>query len=243
MRGARAALTFLTRLPAGTLAAEDFAAAPGWFAAVGLLIGAVQAAVFALAAPVWGPALAALAALGAGIAMTGALHEDGLADTCDGLGPRVPADRALEIMRDPRIGAFGALGLGLVLAAGAMTLARLGPAAPAALIAGQALSRAAMTGLLRAGPYLRAQGAGAGMTGRLGPAGLAATGAAVAAALVLSGAGHGAAVLAGLAGLAIGAGAVWVWARSRLGGVTGDILGAAQQAGCLGFWLGVLGWL
>lgn len=241
--GARAALTFLTRLPGGPLSASDFAAAPGWFAAVGLLVGTVQAVVFLLALQLWGAPLAAVAALAAGILLTGALHEDGLADTCDGLGPRVPRERALEIMRDSRIGTFGALGLGLVLGAGVLVLASLGPAAPAALIAGQALSRAVMTSLLLRGPYLRPQGLGIGMTGPMAAGGLAATGIAVAVALALSAQAHGAAVVGGLTGLLLGAGAVWAVARRRLGGVTGDILGAAQQAGLLGFWLGVLAWL
>ncbi len=242
MRGARAALFFLTRLPAGRFESADFAAAPGWFAAVGLLVGMVQAAAFLIAMSLWGTVLAAFAAFVAGIVLTGALHEDGLADACDALGARGSRDRALEIMRDSRIGTFGALGLGLTLGAGVMALVALGPAAPAALVAGQALSRAAMTALLRRGPYLRLQGAGSGMTGPLGAQGWAASLSAVITALAVSAAAHGPALWMGLVGLGLGAGAIWLWARLRLGGVTGDILGAAQQVGLLGFWLGLLAW-
>lgn len=243
MRGARAALIFLTRIPAGRAGAEDFARAPGWFAAVGLLVGAVQGVVFLLASGLWGAALAALAAVVAGLVLTGALHEDGLADTFDGLGGGASADRSLEIMRDSRIGSFGALALGMVLGATLLALAQLGAqAAPAALVGAAALSRAAVAVILRHGPYLRAQGTGTGMTGPQGAEGALATIIAAAVALLLASVMLGGAVLGGLAGLVIGAGLIWLWARRRLGGVTGDILGAAQQLGALGFLLGVLAW-
>jgi len=242
MRGARAAVIFLTRLPAGRADTDDFARAPGWFAAIGLLIGAGQAAVYLLASGLWGAPLAALSAVVAGVLLTGALHEDGLADTFDGLGGGDSAERALDIMRDSRIGSYGALALGFVLGATTLALTQLGAgSAPAALIAAAALTRAGMAVMLRHGRYRRAQGTGTGMTGPQGVAGALATAAAVAVALVLAfvmlG---GAAVLSGLAGLVIGSGLVWLWARRRLGGVTGDILGAAQQLGALGFLLGVL---
>ncbi|MCC0076831.1 MAG: adenosylcobinamide-GDP ribazoletransferase [Rhodobacter sp.] len=232
-------MAFLTRLPAGRLEAADFARAPGWFTGVGLGVGAVQALVWCGAAALWPPVLAAVAAVAAGLMITGALHEDGLADAFDGLGSGRPAERALEIMRDSRIGSFGALALGLVMAARVVALVGLGPLAPVALVAGQGLSRAAMTGMLRAGPYLRAQGTGTGMTGALGP-GLVPLGLAVAAASLLAAWAMGWALLGGLAGLILGAGAMRFWALRRLGGITGDILGAAQGLGDLGFLLGVL---
>lgn len=242
MRGARAALAFLTRLPAGPLESADFAAAPGWFAAIGLGLGTVMAGVWFLAAWVWTPPLAALAAVAVGLLLTGALHEDGLADTFDGLGAPRPTERALEIMRDSRIGAFGALALGLGLAARVAALAALGGLAPVALIAGQGLSRAGMTLMLRAGPYVRQSGAGTGMTGPLGSGlGLLVLATAAAAALALWAAGLGA-LLAGLAGLALVQLALRRWAQQRLGGITGDILGAAQVLGDLGFLLGLLAW-
>lgn len=243
LRGLRAAAAVLTRVPAGRLDAADFVAAPGWFAAVGLGLGAAQAAAFAGAAAVWGPGLAALAALGVGLLLTGALHEDGLADTADALGaPRSPA-RALEILRDSRIGSFGALALGLTLGAQALALAALGPAgAPAALVAAAALSRLAAALVLRRGPYLRASGAASGMTGGWGAAAVAAAALAGLGAMGLGWAGLGPAVWAALAGLAVAAAAVAAWARHRLGGITGDVLGAVQQAGFTGFLLGALAW-
>ena len=240
MQGLRAAMIFLTRLPAGQVGSGAFAAAPGWFPMVGLIIGAAQGLAFLAAAAVWGPVAGALAALALGMALTGALHEDGLADTFDALGaPRAP-ERALEIMRDSRIGTFGALALIWMLGAQGWALATM--ATPfAALVAGQALSRAALVPILRHGPYLRAKGTGSGMTDPL-PSG--AQGAWLVAVLLAMGVSIGAVGLGGtflgLAGLTLGAAAIWIWARSRLGGVTGDILGAAQQVGMLGFLLGVM---
>lgn len=240
MRGARAALAFLTRLPAGRLDAKDFTRAPGWFAAVGLLIGALQALVFIAASALWPTTLAAMLAVAAGLLITGALHEDGLADMFDGLGSGRPADRALDIMRDSRIGTFGAVALGLALALRIAALVALGALAPLALIAGQGTSRAAMALMLRIGPYLRPSGAGTGMTGAWGAEGALALAAAPAVALGLIGYASGWALLGGLAGLALGAGAARVWAMRRLGGLTGDVLGAAQVLGDIGFLLGVL---
>jgi adenosylcobinamide-GDP ribazoletransferase len=243
VRGLRAALSVLTRLPAGTLDLADFARAPGWFAAVGLGLGAAQAAALALALPVWGPVLAALLALAVGILLTGALHEDGLADTADALGSPRPRARALEILRDSRIGTYGTLALILTLAAQVAALAGLGAEAPLALVAAAALSRLPMAAFLRLGPYLRAQGAASGMTGPWPFEGVLASAVTLILAVLLAIWGLGTAALGGALGLALTAGAVGFWARGRMGGITGDLLGAVQQAGFTGFLLGALAWL
>lgn len=242
LRGARAALAVLTRLPAGRLDAADFAAAPGWFVAVGLGLGAAQAAAQAGAAALWGPWIAALAALAVGIVLTGALHEDGLADTADALGARRDPARALEILRDSRIGAFGALALLIVLGAQAGALAGLGADAAPALAAAAALSRLPPALMLRAWPYLRESGAASGLTGAWPASAGTATVAGTAAALTVALAGLGTAGLAGAGLGAAAAAATGCWARGRLGGITGDILGAVQQAGMTGFLLGALAW-
>lgn len=242
MRGLRSAAAVLTRVPAGQLSLGDFRAAPGWFGALGLLVGATQALAFALTAPLWGGWLAALVALAVGIVLTGALHEDGLADTADALGSPRPRDRALEIMRDSRIGTYGTLALGLVLGAQVAALGGLAGGAPVALIAAAALSRLPMAGFLRLGPYLRAQGAASGMTGPWPAEGLIASGATLIVAMALAVWGLGGAALTGAAGLVLAAGATGLWARARLGGITGDVLGAVQQAGFTGFLLGVAAW-
>ena len=241
MRGARAALAFLTRLPAGRLESADFARAPAWFGIVGLLIGVVQAVIFIASSMVWPPVIAAILAVAGGLLLTGALHEDGLADTWDGLGSGQPKARALDIMRDSRIGSYGTLALIVALGLRVGALAAMGPVAPWVLIAGQGASRAAMSLMLRAGPYLRTKGAGTGMTGPLGMPGLVVLAIAFAAAFGLVGWSAGAyAVLAGGIGLTVGAMAVRQWALRRLDGLTGDILGAAQVTGDIGFLLGVL---
>jgi len=240
LRGARAALAFLTRLPAGPLTAEDFARAPGWFAAVGVLIGVLQAAAYLLAAMVLPPLLAAVIAVTIGVLVTGALHEDGLADVFDGLGSGHAKERALEIMRDSRIGSFGAMALVLAMVARVASLAELGALAPVILIAGQGASRAVMALMLRAGPYMRPSGAGTGMTGPLGIVGTLATSGVLlfAGAVTLSFAGWG--LAGGLAGLGLGALLIRQWAMRRLGGITGDVLGSAQVMGEIGFFIGVL---
>ncbi len=239
----RAAIIFLTRLPAGRVADTAFAAAPWWFGMLGLGLGAVQGGALVLAAMVWGPVAGALAALLVGLALTGALHEDGLADTFDALGAPRPAARALEIMRDSRIGSYGALALIWMFAAQAWALSALVTplSALAALMAGQALSRACLGPILRHGPYLRAQGTGTGMNAPPGAGEWVAWVLSVALALALALVAFGpvGAVL-GFGGAVVGAGLIWAWARRRLGGVTGDILGAAQQCAFLGFLLGVL---
>ena len=109
-------------------AAQSSAAVP-YYPLVGMLIGGFAGVVFFLAHLVFPVALAVVLATAATLLATGALHEDGFADACDGLGGGATRERALEIMRDPRLGTYGAAGLGLVLAAKVLALA----AAPAAV--------------------------------------------------------------------------------------------------------------
>lgn len=122
------ALQFLTRLPVPIL--RDFQ--PDWiarsaryFPLVGALVGALSATVFVAASQIWSGVLPALLAVAAGVLITGAFHEDGLADTFDGLGGGQTPARRLEIMKDSRIGTFGALALGLALALKIAALAEL----------------------------------------------------------------------------------------------------------------------
>ncbi len=239
------ALQFLTRLPlpadVGYTPAR-MAATPRWHPAVGALVGALAGLVFWLAAQVFPPTLAALVATATGLLITGAFHEDGLADACDGLGGGATRDRALAIMRDSRIGTYGAAALGLALAAKVLALGALPVAAtPLVLVAGHAASRASAVAVIASSRYVRDHGTGKPVADGVGPGGLAValiTGAAalLGVALVLP----PATVAGGALGLAAGHAAMRSRFERRLGGYTGDCLGAVQQTSELGLYLGVL---
>lgn len=229
------ALMMLTRLPAGRLEVAPPIGAATWaFPLVGGLVGAIAAAVLlgALALGV-APVLAAGLALAAGVLVTGGLHEDGLADCADGFGGGRERARKLEIMRDSRIGSYGALAL--VLAFGfrwqaLALLAQQGQAAALALIALGMSSRAGLGLALRLMPAARADGMGRAAQGVDGMrAGVAvALGAAALLALGWPWA------IAVIAGVQLGFG--WM-AWRQIGGQTGDVLGALVVLGEIAGWL------
>jgi adenosylcobinamide-GDP ribazoletransferase len=238
----KVALAFLTRLPVRPgrpWQAAELAASVTMFPLVGLLVGILGALAYAAATALGlPPSLAALLAIAALIASTGALHEDGLADLADGLGGVTRAQR-LEIMRDPRVGSFGVIALVLALLARAGALAALaGPAeAGAALVASAALSRALLPAAMLALPQARADGL-AVQAGRPHPGRVAAAAAiALVIALLLL-----PPLVAVIASAAAGlAGAIVAWlAFRRLGGITGDVLGGVQQLAEIGFLLAVV---
>ncbi|MCK9247657.1 MAG: adenosylcobinamide-GDP ribazoletransferase [Solirubrobacteraceae bacterium] len=226
--GARHAVGFLTRLPVpfGSDEPPRLDLAVPWFPLVGLLVGALTGGVLALVdvVPGAGPAgVAAALALAAGALVTGALHEDGLADCADGLGVLGDRDRRSAVMRDPRVGTFGVLAL-VVWALVTWSALRALPVADAvpALIAAGALSRAAI--LLHAVIGRPARPDGAVHALRVGPVrGTVAAAIAVAAAVVALGPGAAAVACAVAAGVAV---AVTALARRALGGITGDTCGA-----------------
>jgi adenosylcobinamide-GDP ribazoletransferase len=223
----RDALGFLTRIPVGGghLAPGQLGRAALFFPAVGLLVGGVAAGVRAGAGAVLPDAPATVLALLAAIVVTGGLHEDGLADTADGLGAHVDRARRLEIMRDSRVGTYGALAVAGALLFAFAALAPLGPGDFAlAVLCGHVLSRWSVLPHSRL-PRARVEGAGAAL--EVGP-GVLAAGTAYSMALVLA-----------IGGLEAGgwalAGAVVIGAlcaagvRHVLGGVTGDTFGAASK--------------
>lgn len=239
MRLVLVALQFLTRLPVRLSRFE-----PGWlndcvrhFPLVGALVGAVGAAVLVGAAQLWPAWIAAVLALAATVALTGGFHEDGLADTFDALGGVVPRDKALAIMKDSRIGSYGALALGLSLllrtALLAVLAARPALGAVAALLASHALARAAAVGVMVSLPY-----GGDAEHAKAKPLALA-----VAPRNLVIALGWCGLLLLGLAatgvylpklGAAVAAAALvaWLmrqWLKRRLGGYTGDGLGATEQ--------------
>jgi adenosylcobinamide-GDP ribazoletransferase len=236
------ALQFFTRVPIpGRVGFE-----PAWlqacarhFPAVGLVVGGFGAAVLLGASRLWPPPVAAGLAMAATVWLTGGFHEDGLADTCDGLGGAVRRQRALEIMKDSRLGSYGALGLLLVLGLKAAALTALVARSPVlaalALAWGHGASRCAPVLLMRLLPYggdpehakakpLALHIGGAGVVVALGWLLLASVGAAW-----LGGAPARAALPWALGAVALVVAWMTRWLRRRLGGFTGDTLGAAQQ--------------
>jgi len=239
------ALQFLTRLPVPDpgYTPERMAGSTRWHPAAGALIGALVGAAYVIAALAFPPLLALIAATGFGLLLTGAFHEDGFADACDGLGGGATRERAMEIMRDSRLGTYGTAGLGLMLAAKIAALAAL-PFLFWVLIAGHAASRASAVAVIAGSTYLRDHGTGKPVAEGLDGAGLGlALLTAAAALLPLAFLLPPMAVIAGLGGLAAGH---WLMRRAferKLGGYTGDCLGAVQQTSELGFYAGLVLWL
>ena len=235
------AVQFLTRLPVRTDWTEErMAATPRWYPAVGILLGVAVALVYWLAALGLPQGLAVLLSTAAGVLLTGAFHEDGFADTCDGLGGGVTRERKLEIMKDSRLGTYGALGLGLMVAVKVVTLTALPPAlVPVVLVAGHAVSRASAVAVIATGTYVRDHGTGKPVaTGQTGMPVMVATAALACVPLgLVAGLGPlGAALL----GLVLGHLAMRRVVERQLGGYTGDGLGAVQQVSEVGMYLGVL---
>ena len=243
------ALQFLTRVPVPRWVGWEpdwLNRSARWFPLVGLLVGAVTGAVLWAASAVFPPAVAVGLSIGAGVLLTGGFHEDGLADTADALGGAVSRERALEIMKDSRIGTYGALALIVVLGLKAAVLAAMLPAlALPALLLAHTASRAAAVVLIRVLPYAGdiAHAKAKPLAQRVSGTGVVvalATVVGVGALLAACVPPHGLRVVTGLVMLAIGT--VWSirWLRRRLGGYTGDTLGATQQVTEL---LVLLGWL
>ena len=253
-RLAAVALQFLTRVP---VRLQQFD--PQWlhdsarhFPLIGTAVGAFGAAVLLAALWLWPPWVAVLLAMAATVWLTGGFHEDGLADTCDALGGAVPRARALEIMKDSRLGSYAALGLGLTLALKAAVLVALlgslgAAGTAAALLLAHGLSRGATVALLAALPYGGdvAHAKAKPLAQQISPAGLVVA-LGWCAALVLglgwaAGQPWAAGLPVGISGLtplrlaaAVLAAALvaWLcgrWLLRRLGGYTGDGLGATQQ--------------
>jgi adenosylcobinamide-GDP ribazoletransferase len=220
---------FLTRLPVpGWAGWEDgrLVRVSRFFPIIGALVGAAGAGVWWLAGLALPPALAAGLALAAMLLLTGALHEDGLADCADGLGGGATRDRTLEIMRDSRIGSYGALALILSVGLRWAALAALapGPGVLALVIAG-GIGRAMMVPATALARYARPEGLGAMVAAGAGSLEVTV---ALATALLLAVIGGGAGLLALLLA-AVVAGLFLLYLVRRIGGYTGDGLGAIAQ--------------
>jgi adenosylcobinamide-GDP ribazoletransferase len=231
--GFAAAVGFFTRIPISAPAATErpLAAAAWAFPLVGAGIGAVAAFVF-LAGQLTrlGDWPSALLAVLAALVLTGALHEDGLADSADGLFGGGDRDRRLTIMRDSRHGTYAVLALVLSVGLRAAAVAQIGEVvfAGLALVAAHAVSRALLPVAMWALPPARDDGLGA-RAGRPHPASIV-VGLLMALAIAAAALGPWIGLAAsGLAAAAVAAAAVVAY--RRIGGYTGDVLGALQQIG------------
>lgn len=217
----RRALAFLTPLGG---AAEPDARTLSWFPVLGALIGLAVGCVWWGAAELWPPAVAAAIVVAVDLGITGLLHVDGLADTADGLLPPLPRARRLAVMAEPAVGAYGVTAVVVVLLLRFGALASMPPSV--LLVAGAWCgARTVMAVAARAVPYAHAEGglARAFLGGDWRPVGL--LGLVLAVSLGALAAGRQS-ELAVATGMAAGA-AVVLLARRRLGGFTGDVLGAA----------------
>jgi adenosylcobinamide-GDP ribazoletransferase len=236
LSGPRAALSFLTVLPVGGHdAAPSVSLGRAWFPAVGLLLGGIAGGALWLVSLAASPLVGAVAALAVLAFLTGALHLDGLADAADGLLGGATPERRLEIMRDSRLGSFGAVAVVLVLLGDWAALAGMPPLrALIALLAGAAMARLAVVCVLVGLPYVRPQGLGVAAQGARPLGDLAVAGLTAALPIAFDWR-HGilAAALVALATLGVAA-----LARARVGGATGDVYGAVVEVGQLAALIG-----
>lgn len=235
------ALRFFTRLPIpGKLGLESFALerAIRYFAFSGLVVGGLAGLVFLMTSFFWPKTLAVLAALACAILLTGALHEDGWSDMADGFGGGWTRERVLEIMKDSRLGSFGAVALVMMLLVRFFALVEINDALlPIVLVAAHAVSRLCSTFVLAALEYARPEGKAKAFGNRLGVGELVfASLCALLPVVFLP-------PLPALFGLVL-AGLATLWLarmfKRRIGGYTGDCLGGVQQLAEVAFYGGLL---
>jgi len=235
------ALAFFTRIPCASLASgnsQDYSRAAKYLPLVGIIVGAVTAAVYWETHRIFPQEIAVIAGMVAGIWMTGAFHEDGLADAADGLGGGWSKEQILNIMQDSRLGSYGAIALFLMLLAKFETLSYLDPVViPAVLLAGHALSRFGAVMVMTTQTYVRASGKAKAFSSRLTVGEWAFSALFGLAPLIL--------LEPRLWLVLVPVLLVWIWfsriLKRRLEGYTGDCLGAMQQLCEITFYLGILG--
>jgi adenosylcobinamide-GDP ribazoletransferase len=235
------AMVFFTRIPCSRWAGhaeDDLNRACKYFPLVGLIVGAVAAMTYFTTDILFPQPIAVLASMAATLWLTGAFHEDGLADAADGLGGGWEKEQVLTIMQDSRLGSYGALAIAMALLTKFQALTALSPVViPALLVAGHALSRFCAVLVISTQQYVRSSGKAKPLATQLSPGGLAAAAVFGLAPLLL--------LAPFLLWALVPVGLVWLWLsrmlQRRLGGYTGDCLGAMQQLCELAFYLGVLG--
>ena len=233
MNGFFDAVSLLTRLR--TRGGRDTARAIPWMPVVGALIGLTSGLVYWAAHVVLSPLISASLAITASILLTGALHEDGLADVADAFGARVEPARAIEIMQDPHHGTYGILALLISAALRISAVAAMAPAtAVVALAVAHSLARAGAIGLMARMRPAPGSTLGASYKNReTAKATLAGILFALALALAILGIWAFQAAAVVFASLAIAG----LLAQQKLGGFTGDVLGATEQLAEIGILL------
>lgn len=242
------ALQFFTRLPVPRWVGFE----PQWlhhasryFPAAGIVVGSIGALVCWLASQVWPPAIAILLSTCVTIYATGAFHEDGFADVCDGFGGGMTSERVLEIMKDSRIGAYGAIGIAMLLALKCASLSLLAPAtATAALFVAHPLSRLFSGSLIRFLDYAKAEGKAKPLAQHMSTGELLIAAITVVIPFVVVLTQSNALQWKGIAlgSVAMMCATAWMARlfRRRIGGYTGDCLGAVQQVTEAVFYLALL---
>lgn len=235
------ALGFLTRLPLPVIKGFDPAElndAARYFPLVGMMVGLLAALVLMASLHLHLPVMVAISlSMVASVWLTGAFHEDGLADTLDGLGGGWTKEQALTIMKDSRIGSYGAIALVLALLLKLVSLSHISlEILPCVLLAAHAVSRLAAVLVIASQEYVREEGKAKPLAHKLSATSLGVA--------LFTGFAPLALLPAGLWLALVPVVLVWLWfsrkLRHRLGGYTGDCLGAMQQFTELAFYLGVL---
>jgi adenosylcobinamide-GDP ribazoletransferase len=222
------ALQFLTRVPVRLRVAPDLTASVPWFPIVGALIGVSVGGVASGLMELVPPTVAAAVAVMFGVVLTGAFHEDGLADTADAMGGWTPEQRR-EILKDSRHGSYGVAALCGSIVLRVLCVASLGPAvAFAGAVAAHTLGRAAAVGAMALCAPPPVEGLGADYMKSLGRR-RATLG--VLAGIAVATLATGWWVVPLGFGASVGAVVVVVMAGRALGGVSGDVLGAIEQVG------------
>ena len=230
----RASFTFLTRIPVGGFPypQKTWEWISIWFPLVGLFLGAIQAGIwFGLDGHSY--LTRCLIAVTAGVIVTGGFHEDGLSDSVDALGGGYDRETVLRILKDSRIGAFGALALILVLMLKLSLLVDLGAAAPVGFLLGQSLSRAVPVMQLGIQPYARredpeSKSRDVARSGRIQAIVVAVWVAALIYGAFRFGVSQEALMGCLIAMLSVGV-VFGLYVQRRVGGLTGDFMGAIQQ--------------
>jgi adenosylcobinamide-GDP ribazoletransferase len=227
MRTLRTAFGLMSTLPIrlpGEWSAGDSGRASVWYPFVGLVIGALAWLAWNGSMLIFPPWVAAVITLIVWVLLTGALHLDGLADCCDGLLASASRERRLEIMKDPHTGAFGVTGVVLVLLLKAAALASLTQPASVSILLAASLARFCIlpAGLLR---QARASGMGADFAAGFRHSFIFWGAVIPVIAAALLGARGVIAFVAGLVAFLL----IILFARSRIGGVTGDVFGMVVE--------------